>query len=188
MFGIQFLHLSATLWYFCMLTSFLKNGLGKLPWVFFISNLEAKLSIISITVPGLATDLSCGVWTEDKQLAFCVVVHLYVYVYKQQFLSKFDKVETDFSIFDLHPLLYYQNVAHHFPLKSFYSEMPFYSKYFVLLYSRDVVSTLCNQMNFHYDIVLIIMVAYHNHIYIYVSTYACIYVCTEIFHYVRIKF
>ena len=58
---ICFGHLSASLGCFCPRTSFSKIRMDKLPWTYFISDLHTKLKIINRSVPGLATDSSCGV-------------------------------------------------------------------------------------------------------------------------------
>ena len=59
MFGIPFLHVSASLW--CIFF-YSKNELGKLPWITFIWDLQTKLRIFSMSFLSLAADSPCGVW------------------------------------------------------------------------------------------------------------------------------
>ena len=59
---ILFLRLPTSLGCLRPWTFFSNNGLDKLPWTSFISDLHTKLNTISGSVPGLATDSPCGVW------------------------------------------------------------------------------------------------------------------------------
>ena len=62
---VQFLDEPATIqgWYSSWThTCIMRPQWGKIPWISFISDLHIKLSIISRSVPGLATDFLCCVW------------------------------------------------------------------------------------------------------------------------------
>ena len=62
MYGIRFLQLFVSLRCFYPRAFYWKNGLGKLPWKSFISDVHTKIRMISRSIPVITTDSTYGVW------------------------------------------------------------------------------------------------------------------------------
>ena len=79
MYGPLFLYSSTSLWYFSPGTFFSNTGLDNLPWTSFILDPHTKLRIICKGVPGLATDIPCGVSGRGEPLASRLDMYIHNY-------------------------------------------------------------------------------------------------------------
>ena len=125
-----------------------KNGSDNLPWTsvltciyIYISN---KVKTISRSVPFLATDSSFGVQAMDQPFVSYIVVHFYVHISKWRSVCKFCIVGGWFSIiFCLYSCFrHYPRLPIMFPLFFICSKITLHTKYFIRLYSTDIVFTL----------------------------------------------